>query len=163
MEERFETFTVLLAKISRNIKRLKSEEMAELQLKGPHVSCLYYLRLSDGLTASQLCDRCEEDKGAISRSLDYLEKTGYLTCCTSGIKRYKSPIRLTPKGRQAGDIIVQKIEDLAEEASLGLTQPQREAMYQALACISGNLDRLWAKRKEQARAESDGPQENDFE
>ena len=43
MEERFGTFTILISKISRSIKRIKSEEMAEFQLKGPHVSCLYYL------------------------------------------------------------------------------------------------------------------------
>ena len=38
MEERFETFTVLIARISRGIKRIKAEEMAEFGLKGPHVS-----------------------------------------------------------------------------------------------------------------------------
>lgn len=43
MEERFETFTVLIARINRGIKRIKAEEMAEFGLKGPHVSCLYYL------------------------------------------------------------------------------------------------------------------------
>ena len=43
MEERFETFTVLIARISRSIKRIKADEMADFELKGPHVSCLYYL------------------------------------------------------------------------------------------------------------------------
>lgn len=35
MEERFEAFTVLISRISRSIRRIKSEEMAEFQLKGP--------------------------------------------------------------------------------------------------------------------------------
>jgi len=43
MQQRFETFTVLIAKISRSIRRIKAEEMSEFHLKGPHVSCLYYL------------------------------------------------------------------------------------------------------------------------
>ena len=43
MEERFETFTVLITRISRSIKRIKADEMADFELKGPHVSCLYYL------------------------------------------------------------------------------------------------------------------------
>lgn len=34
MEERFETFTVLIARINRGIKRIKAEEMAEFGLKG---------------------------------------------------------------------------------------------------------------------------------
>ena len=76
MEERYETFTTLIGSISRSIRRIKSEEMAAFGLKGPHVSCLYYLSLNDGLTAAALCERCGEDKAAVSRSLDYLEKSG---------------------------------------------------------------------------------------
>ena len=38
MEQRFETFTVLIGRISRCIKRLKAEQMELLDLKGPHVS-----------------------------------------------------------------------------------------------------------------------------
>ena len=34
MEERFETFTILIARISRSIKRIKSEEMADLNSRG---------------------------------------------------------------------------------------------------------------------------------
>ena len=74
MEERFETFTVLITRISRSIKRIKADEMADFELKGPHVSCLYYLSQRDGMTAAELCERCDEDKAAISRSLDDLEK-----------------------------------------------------------------------------------------
>ena len=53
MEERFETFTVLIARISRGIKRIKAEEMAEFGLKGPHVLCYTTtpLRLGGGLSA----------------------------------------------------------------------------------------------------------------
>ena len=52
MEERFETFTVLIARISRSIKRIKAGEMAEFALKGPHVSCLYYLSQCGSMTAA---------------------------------------------------------------------------------------------------------------
>ena len=82
MEERFETFTVLITRISRSIKRIKADEMADFELKGPHVSCLYYLSQQDGMTAAELCERCDEDKAAISRSLDDLEKNGYITCAS---------------------------------------------------------------------------------
>ena len=43
MEERFKTFTVLISKISRNIKKIKNQEMAEYGLRSVHVTCLYYL------------------------------------------------------------------------------------------------------------------------
>ena len=51
MEERFAAFTVLIAKINRNIRRIKTEEMAEFHLKGPHVACLYHLTTAGPLTA----------------------------------------------------------------------------------------------------------------
>ena len=78
MTERFETFTVLMNRINRNIRKIKNREMAEYKLRSPHISCLYYLYTSGNLTATDLCEKCEEDKATISRSLDYLEKNGYL-------------------------------------------------------------------------------------
>ena len=78
MENRFETFTVLVSRISRNIRKLKNQEMSEYNLRSAHVSCLYYLYASRGLTATDLCERCDEDKATISRALEYLEAHGYL-------------------------------------------------------------------------------------
>ena len=79
MEERFQTFTVLISNINRAIYKIKAEEMSEFDLKSSHVSCLYYLYQKTSLTAKELCDICEEDKANISRSMEYLEKNGYLT------------------------------------------------------------------------------------
>ena len=142
MDGRFETFTVLIGKISRNIKRLKSCQMAQLDLKGPHVSCLYYLYRSGPLTAAELCDRCEEDKAAISRSLDFLEQNGYLVCRTEKNKKYKAPLVLTPKGTQAGQGVCERIERVLSLASQGLTEEERKIMYGALEKISSNLEKM---------------------
>ncbi|MEE0969510.1 MAG: helix-turn-helix domain-containing protein, partial [Clostridia bacterium] len=78
MKERFETFTVLINRISRNIRKIKNQEMAEYNLRSAHVSCLYYLYMHKGATATDLCERCEEDKATISRAIDYLETNGFL-------------------------------------------------------------------------------------
>lgn len=142
MNERFETFTVLIAKISRNIRKIKNQEMAEYELKSPQVSCLYYLYLSEGLTATELCERCEEDKATISRSLDYLEKNGYLGCESKSAKRYKSPMILTAKGREAGHRIAEKIDRVLEEVSVGLTEEERTSFYRWLSIISNNLEHI---------------------
>ena len=142
MERRFQTFTVLVSKINRSIKRIKAEEMAEFRLKGPHVSCLYYLYVAGPLTAAELCDCCEEDKAAISRSLEYLEENGYLTCGDGGGKRYKALLRLTEKGQSVGRRVLEKTEAFVAGASRGLTDAERETMYQALTKISVNLDQL---------------------
>ena len=147
MEERFETFTVLIARISRSIKRIKAEEMAEFGLKGPHVSCLYYLSRCGEMTAAELCERCDEDKAAISRSLDDLEKNGYIACAIGTGKRYKSPLRLTEKGRAVGRAIGEKSTRIVDAASEGLSERERQTLYRALALISGNLESIYSSRK----------------
>lgn len=148
MDARFETFTVLISKISRNIRKIKNQEMAEYNLRSSHISCLYYLYLTEGLTATDLCERCEEDKATISRSLDYLEQNGYLTCHSKTQKRYKSPLLLTEKGMEAGKKIAEKINHVLEEVSIGLTEEERVAFYRSLTIISNSLEEVSKNSKE---------------
>ncbi|MBQ8163957.1 MAG: transcriptional regulator [Clostridia bacterium] len=142
MNERFETFTVLIAKISRNIRKIKNQEMSEYHLRSAHISCLYYLYSANTLTATELCERCEEDKATISRSLDYLEKNGYLICEARCAKRYKSPLILTEKGKEIGKRISDKIKRVLEEISVGLTEEERISFYRSLSVISDGLDAI---------------------
>lgn len=142
MQSRFTEFTALIVGINRKIKRLKTDGMARFQLKGPHVFCLYNLYCTDGLTAAQLSERSEEDKASISRSLDYLEKNGYLTWTDTGGKKYKSPLHLTEKGRQVCRVMADEIGRIVAQVDEGLSPTDREAMYRALIQISENLDRL---------------------
>lgn len=140
MFERFETFTVLINRISRNIRKIKNQEMAEYNLRSVHVSCLYYLYTSDGLTATDLCERCEEDKATISRALEFLGQEGYLTDSAKGQKRYKAPLILTEKGRQVGAIIADKIDRVLDGIADRLTEEERAAFYRSLAIISDGLE-----------------------
>ena len=139
MEERFKTFTVLISKINRSIRKIKTEEMAEFNLKSPHVSCLYYLYKEKSLTAKELCDICEEDKAAVSRSIWYLEKEGYIVCDTEAQKRYKSHLRLTEKGVEAGERIAQKIDGILSKTKEGLSDEELNTFYNCLSLINKNL------------------------
>jgi len=78
MQERFETFTVLINRISRDIRKIKNQEMADYHIRGAHVSCLYYVYSLGSVTSAELCEHCEEDKATISRAVDYLETNGFL-------------------------------------------------------------------------------------
>ena len=140
MENRFETFTVLVSRISRNIRKLKNQEMSDYNLRSAHISCLYYLYASRGLTATDLCERCDEDKATISRALEYLESNGYLE--PEAERRYRSPLVLTQKGEETGRIIAEKINGILEQISGGLTEAERLAFYRSLAIISDSLDAM---------------------
>ena len=142
MKERFETFTALIAKINRNIRKIKNLEMAEYELRSPHVSILYYIYSAEGLTATDLCERCEEDKASISRTLDYLETNGYIICESKSAKRYKTPVILTEKGRVVGKQIADKIDRVLAQTALGMTDEERDAFYRSLTIISDTLEEI---------------------
>ena len=150
MQERFETFTVLINRISRDIRRIKNQEMASYHLRSAHVSCLYYIYSLDGVTSAELCEHCEEDKATISRALDHLEANGFVLRDSDRTKRYRSPLRLTERGQEAGKRIAEKIDTVLDTVSRTLTDEERAAFYRSLSAISRSLDAI---------AQSSGKQE----
>ena len=145
MQERFETFTVLINRISRNVKKIKNQEMAEYNLRSTHVSCLYYLYVHKGATATDLCERCEEDKATISRALDYLENNGYITRNPERTRRYNSPLALTDKGNEVGKKIADKVGSVLDAVSGVLTEEKRVDFYRSLSIISESLETVTKK------------------
>ena len=145
MKERFEAFTILIAKASRCIYKIKTGEMAEYDLKSSHVSCLYYLYKATALTSKELCDLCGEDKANISRAIRHLELEGYVYCKSTTQKRYQSVLLLTDKGNLIGDNIAKKIDKILLEASEGLSEENRKIFYQSLTLICDNLEKMCIK------------------
>ena len=140
MEERFETFTVLINRISRSIRKIKNQEMAEYGLRSAHVSCLYYVYSGENVTSTDLCERCEEDKATISRGLVYLEENGFILCESKTPKRYKTAIVLTEKGTEVARKISEKIDFILEEICVDLSEERRAEFYSCLSIISHNLE-----------------------
>ena len=76
---RFQAFLTGMTECYKFIQRIKNAEMTEFGLKGTHVACMFFLHHNpEGLTASQLCQLCAEDKANISRSIEHLEQNGYI-------------------------------------------------------------------------------------
>lgn len=143
MQERYKNFTLLIAKINRCIRKIKTEEMSEFNLKSAHVSCLYYLYTIGSLTSKELCDICEEDKAAISRAVDHLENEGYLKSRTNVNKRYKCPIELTEKGHEVGRYLAERVSGIIAVSSAGISDEEREVLYRALSIISEKLQQVY--------------------
>ena len=140
MTDRFETFTVLINRISRNIRKIKNQEMAEYNLRSAHVSCLYFIFKAQNITATELCEKCEEDKATISRALDYLEKNGFIICESKSVKRYKTPLALTEKGTVVGKKIADKIDGVLDNVGVGLSDNELKEFYRYLTIINDIID-----------------------
>ena len=141
-EDRYTVLTILFSKIIRSMRRIKAEAMERFDLKGSHISCIYNLSKSPkGLTNKELCEVCNEDKAAISRSLSYLEENKYVTYNKTD-KIYKTPITLTKKGKEIGNYLTNKINSIFVEASVDIAKEDLEAFYRGLLNISENLDKI---------------------
>ena len=140
MESRFGRFTSLLIGISRGIQKIKNVEMEKLGLKGKQAVALFQLYCSGGLTASQLCAACDEDKAATSRVVKELETAGFVFVENGGQKKYRNKIKLTQKGEELAKVVAEKIESMVEIA--GLDEKAREQLYEMLEKILTNIKKI---------------------
>ena len=138
MIQRFDAFVSGITSCYKYIQRIKSLEMTEFGLKGTHVMCLYYLRQNPGgLTASQLCGLCAEDKAAISRTVSELKSRGYIT--TLSEKAYRAMLTLTTAGQDIARKFDHLIESWVTAGGDGLSDEERSDFYRALSSIAENL------------------------
>ena len=145
MENRFGNFVYLISSINRYIRKIKTEELIDYNLKGTHIMCLYYIEKFEKATAKDLCDFTGEDKSAISRALEYLESSYLIKNDVEDGKKYKSQYSLTEDGIVVADLVGAKIDKAISNAGAGISDEEREIMYRALDVINTNLKTICQK------------------
>jgi DNA-binding MarR family transcriptional regulator len=140
MVGRFEQFCTAIAGIQRSIARIERVEMAKYGLKGAHAQCIIAMsRNPEGITAARLCELCERDKAAISRTVAELEEAGLLTRREQHGIRYRVPLVLTEAGKEAARNVNEVAGRAVEMAGVGLNDEQRDVFYHVLGIIAQNL------------------------
>lgn len=138
MNQRFDDFVTGITVCYKYIQRIKSVAVNEMGLKGSYVMCMFYLKNHpEGLTAAQLCSLCAEDKAAISRTVSFLRKEGYIY--SPGEKSYRAELVLTEAGRELTDRFDAIITDWVSAGGSGLSEQERRDFYFGLNQIAGNL------------------------
>lgn len=139
--DRFGKFTGLLLGISREIQRIKNVEMERLGLKGKQTAALFQLYCSeDGLTASELCVACDEDKAASSRVVKELQEQGYVFVDSEGEKKYRNKIKLTAQGERLAKVVAEKIDRIVD--AVGIEEQNRAGLYEMLGQILERLQHI---------------------
>lgn len=137
---RYEVLSAAISSMYHDIQKIERVEMAKFGLKGPHAQCLLILRrYSGGLTASELCDICDKDKAAVSRTVAELQDAGMVSREDRNGIRYRAKLTLTEKGDAAAEAVSQRALVAVELAGVGLEEEQRQVFYQVLNLISRNL------------------------
>ena len=140
MLTKYELFSSSVTSLSRDIQHIERMEMARFGLKGPHAQCLLALsRYPEGIPAARLCELCDKDKAAISRTVSELEDAGMVCRDLSGGSRYRANLLLTNAGKTAAQAVSERAQLAVEAAGAGLNDAQREVFYQVLGLIADNL------------------------
>ena len=143
MVSKYEIFSTVVSSLYHDIQRIERTEMAKYGLKGPHAQCLVIMdRYPEGITAARLCEICERDKAAVSRTVAELEEAGLLTRREHNGIRYRVPLVLTGAGKAAARDVNSVAARAVEQAGFGLTDDQRDVFYQVLGHIAQNLQTI---------------------
>ena len=122
MIRRFKEFTKYISLAYKYLIKIKSDGIKEFGLKGSHVMCLFYIGESEnGLTATNLCQLCCEDKAAVSKTLSALCEKGYVVIENGENKKYRSSYFLTDAGKEIMNQLNEKIRAAVIGGGTGLS------------------------------------------
>lgn len=140
---RFEQFCTAISSIQHAIAKIERVEMEKYGLKGPHAQCMLVMdRNPGGITAAELCETCEKDKAAVSRTLAELETAGMITRVDPNGKRYRSKLYLTQKGKAVAKAVDDRVHQAVSKVSEGYDIATREIFVHVLNMIAMNLQTL---------------------
>ena len=143
MISKYEIFSTVVSSLYHDIQRIERTEMAKYGLKGPHAQCLVIMdRYPEGITSARLCEICERDKAAISRTVAELEEAGLLTRREQNGIHYRVPLTLTEEGREAARNVNAVASQAVEQAGYGLDDGERQVFYKVLGQIAQNLQTI---------------------
>lgn len=142
-DNQYETFTKIIAELSRSVGKIKNREMEKFGLKGKQVQCFFCLyKNPEGVSFKDLCTFTGTDKAATWRTVKELESRGYVYTHTEQGRKYKNPVKLTEKGRSTGIEIDRIICGIVDAVSGDIPEEEREKMYRLLYIINDNLKKI---------------------
>lgn len=140
MLDRFAQFSSMVSSIHRDIQKIEKDEMDRRGYKGAFAQYLVILdRYPQGLTASELCERCDRDKAAVSRVMAEMETKGLVR--RDGAS-YRASLTLTELGKETAGFVARRAQIAVQEAGKDLSDQERQAFYTALSAIAARLEGL---------------------
>jgi len=136
-------FPLIVSSIANKISRGGSK--LYLRLFGVGIiewRVLYVLAETPGATAQAICNRIDLDKAAASRSIQVLERAGYIAAAVDPCDARKRSLALTATGRALHDRIL-KVAMLRERRLLeGFTPAEREMLLGLLRRMHDNAVKM---------------------
>lgn len=148
MVQNFENFVNLINTAYKDIQKIKSYEVNGLGLKSSHVMCMFYLAQADeGLTLNELCEKCKEDKAAVSRNIAFLSSKGYVAVAENEMQKYNLRNVLTNEGKAAYEMLKVTMSEAVDRFSKGLSNKEKESFYRYLGKIIENFEKFFEEKE----------------
>ncbi len=141
--ERFTTFTINLSNIERSLHKIKSLKMAQYGLRATHLMCMVQIEGSkDGLTPTELAQKCAIDKAFVSRITNDLNALCFIRINDkfNDGRKYRQKYILTEKGyavmQEIQDIITRVVGDIWDT----VTPEELQCFYKVLDVINDKIN-----------------------
>ncbi len=126
--------TALAMKIGFN------KQIKEFDISPEQWSLIFRIVENNGLTQKELASSTYKDQANITRSLDRLEKKGFLTRLPNSKDRRIINIFSTPKAKELVEKIVPISKEYNQLLSIGLSQEEYESLIGLLNKVYTNIE-----------------------
>lgn len=118
-----------------------------LELTDGQPKVLFVLREYEGCVQKDLAEMCDVKPSSMTLLLDGLEQKGLIervkTIVPSGKRAFQ--IFLTPRGREIADKVFDLMEDIEDECFVGISDEERQQLFNLLKRVRENLHRSCEK------------------
>ena len=132
-------FSLHLNHAQKSLNKLKNKKMELYGLGSAHTICLCLLKKEpDGITKTDMAQRCGVDKAQISRVIAELEEKNYVSTSRNG-SHYRQKYQLTEQGKAVSEEIQQTIDEINSYVSGSISEEDLETFYRTFGIICNNL------------------------
>ncbi len=140
--ERYYEFSGLISAANKALRRAQEKYTRDFGLRSVHVACmLHLLSAPEGLSATELSERCGVDRAQISRVTAELEGAGLICEAAPGSKRrYRGSLTLTEPGREKAAMMNNIVAEKLSAVSGELDEHDVEVFYRVLRAIVERIE-----------------------
>ena len=139
---RFYDFTMLISSAYKLLRRAQEKYTRLFGLRSVHVAAmLQLLSEPEGLTATELSERCGVDRAQISRVVSELERDGLTgEACPGEKRRYRGRLRLTEAGARKAEAMNALVAEKLNAVAGDLNPYDVQTFYKVLRQINERLE-----------------------
>lgn len=140
-QELSSVFLFKLDQAGKQFRKYKNRVFRErnVDITGDQWILLKNIHEAEGINQSELAERCQKEAAAVTRTLDLLEKKGWISRQTDPNSRRMYNLFTTAEGKQTVKLVLPIALEIREQASNGIDEQELAMFNRLLDKIANNL------------------------